>query len=339
MRKNTRYSYLQVLIGDRTRVDCRQRMMSCPRPALCALQLVVVIIAAVSTTSKLQFVTAFQGGGTAGRRVAQRIVLPPLLPSPIRQQQHAFPLLKDEIRRRIGSPNSYALENEHVVMVNNSAPMGVLCESRPPREWEKEVGWTSMANDIHLVMQAIHAGSLSVSLNNDCQQQQKQRRRGAYYIPSSITLVKVDMTTIPKSINNIIMPMCCDNSAVDFNDYLFNSEGVEKNEILFDLSGGNCLEVSGESRTNSNRTARIFACCSGDGGGGLTTMAKATSDVYILLPTARTVNDDDVFHNQVVWKFGIEYNIATINIGSIPTLGSSSSSSRVYIPTIQRTNR
>jgi hypothetical protein len=205
-----------------------------------------------------------------------------------------------------------------------------------------------MANDIHLVMQAIHAGSLSVSLNNDdCRQQQRQQRKqrrhhqGAYYIPSSITLVKVDMTTIPTSINDIIMHMCCDdNSAVDFNDYLFNSEGVETNEILFDPSGGNCLEVSGESsRMNGNRTARIFACRGGDGGGDLTTMAKATSDVYILLPTARTVNDD--FHDQVVvWKFGIEYNIATINIGSIPTLGSSSSSSsKVYIPTIQRTNR
>ena len=150
------------------------------------------------------------------------------------------------------------------------------------------------------------------------------------------------MTTIPTSINNIIMLMCHDDtSAVDVNnDYLFNSEGVEKNEILFDPSGDNCLEVSGESRMNSNRTARIFACRGGDGGGGLATMAKASSDVYILLPKARTVNDD--FHDQVVvWKFGIEYNIATINIGSIPTLGSSSSSSssKVYIPTIQQTNR
>lgn len=156
---------------------------------------------------------------------------------------------------------------------------------------------------------------------------------------------KVDMTTIPTSINDIIMHMCRDDtSAVDVNDYLFNSEGVETNEILFDPSGGsNCLEVSGgESRrmNSSNRTARIFACRGGDGGGDLTTMAKATSDVYILLPTARTVNDD--FHDQVVvWKFGTEYNIATINIGSIPTLGSSSSSSssKVYIPTIQRTDR
>ena len=132
--------------------------------------------------------------------------------------------------------------------------------------------------------------------------------------------------------------MCCDdNGAVDFNDYLFNSEGVETNEILFDPSGGNRLEVSGESsRMNGNGTARIFACCGGDGGGGLTTMAKATSDVYILLPTTRTVDGD--FRDQVVWKFGIEYNIATINIGSIPTLGSSSGS-KVYIPTIQRTNR
>ena len=156
-------------------------------------------------------------------------------------------------------------------------------------------------------------------------------------------LVKVDMTTIPTSINNIMLMCRDDTSAVDvYNDYLFNSEGVEKNEILFDPSGGdNCLEVSGgESRrmNSSNRTARIFACRGGDGGGDLTTMAKATSDVYILLPTARTVNDD--FHDQVVvWKFGIEYNIATINIGSIPTLGSSSSSSKVYIPTIHRTNR
>ena len=345
-----------------TRVDClSKRMMSCPRrPTLCTLQLVVVvIIAAISTTSKLQFVAAFQGGvgggtNTAGHYGVAQIVLPPLLPSSPIRQQHAFPLLKDEIRRRIGSPNSYALENEHVVvMVNNSSPMGVLCESRPPlREWEKEAGWTRLANDIHLVMQAIHAGSLSVSLNNDdCRQQQRQQRKqrrhhqGAYYIPSSITLVKVDMTTIPTSINDIIMHMCRDDTcAVDVNDYLFNSEGVETNEILFDPSGGsNCLEVSGgESRrmNSSNRTARIFACRGGDGGGDLTTMAKATSDVYILLPTARTVNDD--FHDQVVvWKFGIEYNIATINIGSIPTLGSSSSSSssKVYIPTIQRTDR
>ena len=307
--------------------------MSCP------WQVVVLIAAAVSTTSKLQFVTAFQGGGTS----TQIVLPPPPLPSsPIRR---AFPLSKDEIRRRIGSPDSYALEDERaVVMVtNDGSPTGVLCESRPPpREWEKEVvGWTSMADDTHLVTQAIHAGSLSVSLNNDdCQRRQKQRRRGEYYIPSSITLVKVDMTTIPTSINDIIMLMCRDdNGAVDFNDYLFNSEGVETNEILFDPSGGNCLEVSGESsRMNGNGTARIFACRGGDGGGGLTTMAKATSDVYILLPTARTVDGD--FRDQVVWKFGIEYNIATINIGSIPTLGSSSSSSsKVYIPTIQRTNR
>lgn len=127
--------------------------------------------------------------------------------------------------------------------------------------------------------------------------------------------------------------MCYDDNsaAVDYSDYLFNSEGVETNEILFDLSSGSnyCLEVS-ESRMNSKNTARIIACCSNDGGRGLTTVANATSDIYILLPTATNVNDD--YNKQVVWKFGIEYNIASINVGSIPTLGSSSS--RVYIPTI-----
>jgi hypothetical protein len=224
--------------------------------------------------------------------------------------------------------------------VGKNNVIGVYCEAiLPPGQYAAE-GWDeeSIANDIQIVMQAIHAGSLSISLSNNDgiqqsqQQSQQQQRQGAYYIPSSITLVKEDTTTIPTTISNMLM--CCDDNsaAVDYNDYLFNSEGVETNEILFDLSSGSnyCLEVS-ESRINSKNTARIFACCSGDGGGGLTsTMTKATSDIYILLPTATKVNDD--YNKQVVWKFGIEYNIATINIGSIPTLGSSSS--RVYIPTI-----
>ena len=57
--------------------------MSCPRwPAPFTLQLVVVIAAAVSTTSELRFVTAFQGGGTAGHRgIAQIVLPPPPLPS------------------------------------------------------------------------------------------------------------------------------------------------------------------------------------------------------------------------------------------------------------------
>jgi hypothetical protein len=331
-------------------------MMS-TRPTLCIVQLVVALATGVIT--KMQLIMAFKGGGgtTTTRHVdvkKQTVILsPPPFPTDSISQQHTttFPLLKDQIHHRIGSPTTYALGNEHVVVMRNPIAtttvgennvIGVYCEAiLPPglcgaEVWDKE----SIANDIQLVMQAIHAGSLSISLNNEGiqqSQQQQRQRQGAYYIPSSITLVKEDTTTIPTTISNKLM--CCDDNssaAVDYNDYLFNSEGVETNEILFDLSSGsNCLEVC-ESRMNSKNTARIFACCSNDGGGGLTNMAKATSDIYILLPTAKTVNDD--FHNQVVvWKFGIEYNIATINIGSIPTLGSSSS--RVYIPTIQRTNR
>jgi hypothetical protein len=315
---------------------------------------VVVALAGIFIITKMQYIMAFKGGGgtTTTRHVAEKkqkvILSPPPFPTDSISQQHTttFPLLKDQIHQRIGSLTSYALENEHVVVVINpiatttvgeNVVIGVYCQAiLPPglcgaEEWDEE----SIANDIQLVMQAIHAGSLSISLSNNegiqQSQQQQQQRQGAYYIPSSITLVKEDTTTIPTTISNILM--CCDDNsaAVDYSDYLFNSEGVETNEILFDLSSGSnyCLEVS-ESRMNSKNTARIFACCSNDGGRGLTTVANATSDIYILLPTATNVNDD--YNKQVVWKFGIEYNIASINVGSIPTLGSSSS--RVYIPTI-----
>ena len=117
--------------------------MSCPRrPAPCTLQLVVVIIAAaVSTTSELRFVTAFQGGGTAGHRgIAQIVLPPPPLPSSPMRRRRAFPIIEGR-DTPAQSDRPTRMRSRTSARGGDGSPTGVLCESRPPpREREKEVG-------------------------------------------------------------------------------------------------------------------------------------------------------------------------------------------------------
>lgn len=212
---------------------------------------------------------------------------------------------KEEIRQRLGlkqittsnnnnngdglsigsGPNmGYTLMNEHeVVCPISGAHQGVLCTATLSSPIEERNSAESIANNHELISQAILSGSLAASIRNRCID-----GNSVYYLPYIITLVESLMADDLESI---------DLTGGDLN-MVFNSDGLETNEILMDLSGnGGC--------SNGEEEVMLYACNT------QVDHNSATSDVY-LLPSERKGK---------VWRFNVEYKVATINLSQIKSFG------------------
>jgi len=210
------------------------------------------------------------------------------------------PISKQEISQRLGlkhetdnnavpmlsigsGPNmAYYLMNEHeVVCPVSGAHQGILCTAILPQSiYENENDAESIVNNHELVSQAILAGSLAASIRNRCKD-----GNSIYYLPFVITLVESLMADEMESIN--------------LEEMVFNSGGLETNEILSDF--GDDELMSGEER----RSVMLYATNT------LADQTSATSDVYLFPPEKKGK----------VWRFSVDYKVATINLRSIPSFG------------------
>ncbi|KAL7526697.1 hypothetical protein ACHAWF_001878 [Thalassiosira exigua] len=199
------------------------------------------------------------------------------------------PIPKEEIRQRLGlkqtdgassiglGPNmAYALTNEHEVLCPLSeAHRGVLCTaslSHPVDCSNAE----SVAGDPELVAQAILSGSLAASVRSRCGDGD-----GVYYLPYMVTLVESLMADEMRGL--------------DSGEMVFNSCGLETNEILMDL----------REEDEERSSVLLFASNTH------ADRCSATSDVY-LFPSEKRGK---------VWKFCVEYKVTTINLQQILSFG------------------
>lgn len=209
------------------------------------------------------------------------------------------PISREEIRQRLGlkqadptnnsgaltigsGPNmGYALTNEHEVLCPISGThQGVLCTAILPQSIMPNENADSIANNHELVSQAILSGSLAVSIRNRCKD-----GNSVYYLPYVITLVESLMAD--------------DIGSLDLGEKVFNSGGLETNEILMDLDDDDVLPEGEEG------SVVLYAC---------NTQAdhcSATSDVYVL-PSEK---------NGKIWRFNVEFKVSTINLQQISSFG------------------
>jgi len=218
----------------------------------------------------------------------------------------ADPIPQEEIRRRLGLKEAdgrgalsigsgphmaYNLANEHEVLCPVSgAHQGVLCTAAlAPGSAPVADGGNSeaVANHHELVSQAILAGSLAVSLRDRC-------RDGSslYYLPSVITLVESLMADEIASLD------------WEWGRTAFNSDGPETNEVLIDMGQDAGAHPGGGGGLTGERVT-LFACHTASDRRG------AAADVYVL-PRERTGR---------VWRFSVEFKVATINLRQIPSFG------------------
>jgi len=214
------------------------------------------------------------------------------------------PIPKNEIRHRLGlkddgastlsigaGPNmAYNLANEHEVLCPISgAHQGVLCTAILPSSSSSQSSpspWTvagenadSVADNHELVSQAILSGSLAASVRS-----RPQDGNSVYYLPFIITLVESLMADEIESL--------------DLGEMVFNSAGLETNEILMDWENGEAYDSDSDS-------VFLYACNTQQD------QSSATSDVYVLPQDKKGK----------IWKFSVEFKVATLNLGAIPSFG------------------
>lgn len=199
------------------------------------------------------------------------------------------PISKHEISQRLGLKQSdpadaralsigagphmgYALENEHeVVCPVSETHQGILCTAALSSPVDREDA-NSIANNRGLISQAILSGSLAASVRGECPD-----GNSMYYLPVVVTLVESLMADEMESI--------------DLGKMVFNSDGLETNEIMTDLTTD--LDVV------------LYACNS------QVDRVSAISDVYVI-PKEKKGK---------VWKLSVEYKVATINLQQITSFG------------------
>lgn len=208
------------------------------------------------------------------------------------------PIPKQEIRQRLGlkqvdhptddstgsggggvmsvgsGPNmGYSLMNEHdVVCPVSEAHQGILCTAGLSVPIDGEYDADSIANNHGLVSQAIMSGSLAASIRNECAD-----GNSIYYLPIVVTLVESLMADEMESI--------------DWSKMVFNSDGLETNEIMMDFT--------------TDENVVLYACNT------QADRVSAVSDVYII-PKEKKGK---------VWKLSVEYKVATINLQQIVSFG------------------
>jgi len=214
------------------------------------------------------------------------------------------PISKPEIRQRLGlketdptnngssmlsigsGPNmKYTLTNEHeVICPISGAHQGILCTAILPQSVIGSENADSIANNHELVSQAILAGSLAESIRNRCKD-----GNSVYYLPIVITLVESYMAD--------------EMGSMDLGKMVFNSGGLETNEILMDVSSDD--GPSGEE----GKSVMMYACNT------QSDQCSATSDVYVLPQEEKGK----------IWKFSVDFRVATINLQQIPCFGNNDS--------------
>ena len=212
-------------------------------------------------------------------------------------------ITKSEIRHRLGlketdsqqlkigeaSHQRYGLSNEHEVLCPVSGThRGVLCTARLDGGKIDLSNAESLANHGDLVSQSILAASLATSVRNTA-----ASGSGMYYLPFVVTLVE---SLVANEIGDLNLERMTDGR-------LFNSDGLETNEILMDFDEDYYADTSCLNQDE----VLLFSCNTSFDS------RSASSDVYIL-PQGDSGNDK-------VWKFGVEFKVATINLAGIKSFG------------------
>lgn len=174
-----------------------------------------------------------------------------------------------------GPTMGYALNNEHeVVCPISGAHQGVLCTASLSQGIDDRENAESIANNHDLISQSILSGSLAASIRSRC-----LGGDSAYYLPFIVTLVESYMADELESL--------------DLDEMVFNSGGLETNEILM------------EPITIDENEVMLYACNTS------VEPNSATSDIY-LIPREKKGK---------VWKVSVEYKLATINLQEIRSFG------------------
>ena len=189
------------------------------------------------------------------------------------------------------SPNmKYKLFNEHeVICPVSGSHQGILCTAILPSsplsgDESYDDDANSIANNHELVSQAILAGSLAASVRNS-----NPDSNSIYHLPYIITLVESLMADEMRSI--------------DLSKMVFNSGGLETNEILMDWNDN---YYSGEEiKEGEGRSVTMFAVNTASD------VTSASSDIYLLPPN----------NEGKLWRFNVEYKVATINLAQIYSFG------------------
>ena len=183
------------------------------------------------------------------------------------------------------SPNmKYKLFNEHeVICPASGSHRGILCtamlsSSSMNSDESYDDDANSIANNHELVSQAILAGSLAASVRNS-----NPDSNSIYHLPYVITLVESLMAD--------------EMNSIDLSKMVFNSGGLETNEILMDWNDNYYVE--------EGRSIVMFAVNTASD------RTSASSDIY-LLPS----NNEGK-----VWRFNVEYKVCTINLNQIYSFG------------------
>mmetsp|Transcript_17080 Transcript_17080/g.28017 ORF Transcript_17080/g.28017 Transcript_17080/m.28017 type:complete len:298 (+) Transcript_17080:202-1095(+) len=222
------------------------------------------------------------------------------------------PISKHEVANRLGlkidphtgvvsigsNPNQvYNLHNEHeVICPITEIHQGVLTtytELNDDNDSEEYLAST-MANNHKLVSQAILSGSLAASIRNRCED-----GNSLYYLPSVVTLVESFAEDVEA---------CLFDAIPNMGEMMFNAEGLETNEILMDLSDMNDDDAMNAEEDEATRRHMILFSRNTH-----FDPTSATSDVY-LLPSKKS-------REGKLWKFSIEYKVATINLRMISSFG------------------
>ena len=185
------------------------------------------------------------------------------------------------------SPNmKYRLFNEHeVICPVSGSHQGILCTAILPSSQSMSSDESydddanSIANNHDLVSQAILAGSLAASVRNS-----NPDSNSIYHLPYIITLVESLMAD--------------EMTSIDLSKMVFNSGGLETNEILMDWNDNYSEEEEGRSVT-------MFAVNTASD------RTSASSDIYLLPPN----------NEGKVWRFNVEYKVCTINLAQIYSFG------------------
>lgn len=270
-------------------------------PQFNSVTTILVALLSTFTSSTYAFRSTPSSASSGQHRNHQRT---PLKIEPIPKEEVAHRLgLKIDAQTGVASigsdPNQvYNLHNEHeVICPLTETHQGVLTTYTTSNDGGdgNYHASSNIANSPELVSQAILCGSLAASIRNRCKD-----GNSLYYLPSVITLVESLAEDVESDLLDAIPNM---------GEMMFNSAGLETNEILVDLTDMDDASSSnsGGDETNNNQHIMMFARNTHFD------QTSASSDVY-LLPNRNN-------RESKVWKFSMDYKVVTINLRQIKSFG------------------
>mmetsp|Transcript_18723 Transcript_18723/g.38484 ORF Transcript_18723/g.38484 Transcript_18723/m.38484 type:complete len:334 (-) Transcript_18723:49-1050(-) len=199
---------------------------------------------------------------------------------------------------------NYFLRNEHEVLCPiTGTHQGILCSTNNPQLLTDEGMLTAenISNNADLISSVITAGSLAASVRN-----RGVNSDSSYYLPEMITLVE-SYLPVEDMVGSLSLDLDWHRDDGITGDDVDGSEGMNGDFMLY--SCNTQMDYSNEPGRGSTATSDVYLMPAG--------ASSSTYGGFSGSSSRGSSSNNNNFYGNKVWRFSIEFKVATINLNQI----------------------